>query len=307
MKDYKKIIIAGGTGFLGELLQDFFRQKGCTVKILSRQAGEDHLLWNAKTLGDWQQELDGADVLINLAGKSVNCRYTERNKQLIVSSRTETTALLGEAIAGCDKPPRMWLNASTATIYKDTRGDAPANTEESGNIGDDFSMNVAKAWEKTFFEAKTPHTKKAAMRIAIAYGMSAGAFPVIVSLAKKGLCSAQAGGKQWVSWVHEDDFCAAVAFILEKDMEGVVNVCAPNPVPNAKLYRELRRVIKPLFCLPQPKWMLQFGAMMMGTETELILKSRKVYPERLLEKGFEFKYPELPEALDNLLADKKKA
>lgn len=307
MENYRKIIIAGGTGFLGELLQGFFREKGCTVKVLSRQAGEHHLVWNAKTLGAWQEELDGADALINLAGKSVNCRYTKRNKQIIVSSRTDTTALLGEAIARCEKPPRIWLNASTATIYRDTRGDAPANTEAEGEIGDDFSMNVAKSWEKVFFEANTPQTKKAAMRIAIAYGMGGGAFPVVLSLAKKGLCSAQAGGQQWVSWVHELDFCRAVAFILEKEMQGAVNICAPNPLRNQALYRELRRVIQPLFCLPQPKWMLQFGALIMGTETELILKSRKVYPQRLLKEGFEFSFPKLPEALDDLLREKKSA
>lgn len=303
MQHSDKIIIAGGTGYLGKVLQDFLTEKGYKVKLLSRKAGPNHIVWDGQILGPWQEELEGAAALINLAGKSVNCRYTPGNKQRILSSRTTTTTLLGEAVSRCQKPPIFWLNSSTATIYEDTRGDAPANTEAAGQIGDDFSMNVAKSWEEAFFAADVPQTKQAALRIAIAYGRGGGAFPVIWSLAKKGLCSAQAGGQQWVSWVHEVDFCRAVAFILEKEMEGPVNICSPYPVRNEQLYRELRKQIRPLFCLPQPKWLLQLGAFFMGTETELILKSRKVYPERLLEAGFQFEYPELPAALADLLQE----
>ena len=272
----KKIVIAGGSGFLGKHLYDYFTQKGYTVKILSRNANKkDYVKWDAQNLGDWTKELENAYALINMTGKSVDCRYTEANKKMILSSRLDSTKILGTAIAQIAEqgktPPQYWLNSSTSTIYQHTEGDKPANTEKEGIIGSDFSMDVAKAWEKVFFEQETPKTKKTALRTAIVMGKDGGAFPVMSKLASFGLCSPQGNGQQWISWIHIDDFVRAVDFVLENELEGVVNMCSPQVIKNKDFNGILKSIKKPLLTLPQPAFLLKFGAVFIGTETELIM------------------------------------
>ncbi|MEM0999328.1 MAG: TIGR01777 family oxidoreductase [Bacteroidota bacterium] len=295
-----RIVIAGGSGFLGMKLREMFQAQGKEVRILSRSRQEgEYLPWDGKTLGAWAEALNGAEALINMAGRTVNCRYTAKNKAEILDSRIDSTRVLGEAVAACQRPPRVWLNSSTATIYDDTRGDLPANTEAKGKIGDDFSMGVAKAWEEEFFRHDLPDTVRTALRSAIIMGAEGGAFPVTARLAKKGLCSKQGPGDQWISWMHIDDFCASVDFLLKNPQAGPINLCAPHPIRNAEYNHLLKAQAKPLIVLPQPKWVLELGAVLIQTQTELILKSRKVYPERLLEAGFRFKY----ERADKMVAD----
>jgi hypothetical protein len=293
MGQSKRIVIAGGSGFLGNRLRDMFKEQGYEVIVLSRSRNSgDFRQWDGKTRGEWANSIEGAYALINMAGRTVNCRYNDENKAEILRSRIESTRILGEVVSSCKVPPKYWLNSSTATIYQDTRGTLPANTESEGKIGDDFSMGVAKAWEKEFFSFDLADTVQTALRAAIIMGSDGGAFPVMAGLAKKGLCSPQGPGDQWISWMHINDFCASIDFLLKNPIAGPVNLCAPNPVQNKDFNAMMRKEARPLLVIPQPVWVLKFGAWMMKTQTELILKSRKVYPESLLKAGFKFEFPE---------------
>jgi uncharacterized protein (TIGR01777 family) len=296
-----KLILVGGNGFLGRHLASHFKSIGYQVVSISRTGPAD-VRWDAHTLGPWAQTLEGADLLVNLAGRSVDCRYTEANRREILASRTESTRVLGAAVAACARPPRVWLNSSTATIYADTPGSAPANTEAAGRIGEGFSVGVARAWEAAFDACPAPATRKVALRTSIVLGADGGAFPVVARLARLGLCSPQASGQQWISWLHIRDFCRAVEFLAQADgLSGPVNLCAPHPLPNRDFNALLARELRPLLKLPQPRWLLEVGAFVLRTETELILKSRKVYPERLLAAGFQFEYPSCAAAVGELL------
>jgi uncharacterized protein (TIGR01777 family) len=299
-----KLVIAGGNGFLGRHLRRHFEQLGYAVVIISRGAGAGpgSVRWDARTLGPWAAELEGADILLNMAGRSVDCRYTAANRREILASRVDSTRVLGEAVAACQRPPRVWLNSSTATIYAHTAGRRPANTEAAGVLGEGFSVGVAQAWEAAFAAAPTPATRKVALRTSIVLGPDGGAFPVMARLAKLGLCSPQGDGQQWISWLHVADFCRAVEFLAtQTQASGAFNVCAPQPLPNREFNQLLRQHLGPWLRLPQPKWLLEVGAFMLRTETELILKSRKVYPQRLLDLGFQFTFPTCEQALDELL------
>ncbi len=298
----KRIVIAGGTGFLGQQLERHLAEQGFQVAILTRRPrGSNHIQWDARTLGDWKRELDGADGLVNMAGRSVDCRYNENNKNEILKSRTESTQVLHQAVAACEVPPRVWLNSSTATIYNDTRGDVPANTEANNNVGSDFSMGVGKAWESALFDIDCPETIQTALRTAIVMGKQGGAFPILKRIAGFGLCSPQGPGDQWISWLHIDDFCRILMFLLTKPLPGCVNVSSPNPIQNRDFNQLLKERVRPWLVMPQPAWLLKFGAVFLRTETELILKSRKVVPERLLEAGFEFEFPSAKQMMDELL------
>ncbi|MEO1588904.1 MAG: TIGR01777 family oxidoreductase [Bacteroidota bacterium] len=298
-----KIIIPGGSGFLGQVLRKHFEAQGKEVFILTRNPRHswDHH-WDGKSLGEWTSLLEGAALVINLAGKSVNCRYTEANKKEIVRSRVDSTQILGKAIQACETPPLYWMNASSATIYTDRKGDFPPHTESQGMIGEDFSMNVAKSWEKAFFEAETPQTKKGALRISFVLGNEGGALPVVHKLALRGLNTTQGPGNQMVSWLHIQDFLEIIDHIYTHQMEGAINVTSPSPITNRVFYQSLRSHIRPFIRIPQPVWMLKLGAILIGTETELILKSRNVYPERLIESGYSFHFPEIEEAFSDLLS-----
>jgi uncharacterized protein (TIGR01777 family) len=307
-----KIIIAGGSGQVGNTLARDFTKRGDQVVILSRSTkNENHptINWDARTLGPWTSEIDGADVLINLAGRSVNCRYNAANRRAMIDSRVESTRVIGQAIAAAANPPRVWLQASTATIYAH-RYDAP-NDEFTGIIGGDepnapdtwrFSIAVAKAWEAALAEIPTPRTRKVALRAAMTMTPDRGGiFDVLRTLCRRGLGGTAGDGKQYVSWIHERDFLNAVHFLIEReDLDGAVNLASLNPLPNRDFMRQLREALGVKIGLPATNWMLEIGAFFMRTETELILKSRRVVPGRLLQAGFEFQFPEWGSAAKEL-------
>ncbi|PKF73952.1 TIGR01777 family oxidoreductase [Chryseobacterium sp. PMSZPI] len=296
-----KIIIAGGRGFLGENLEKYFTDKGNQVYILTRKpTRHNEIYWDAKTIGEWKNALENTGVLINLTGKSVDCRYHEKNKQEIYSSRINSTKVLQEAIEECVDKPKVWLNASSATIY--VHSEKYLNTEENGVIGDDFSMNICKSWEKEFFKIRNEGIRKVALRTSIVLGNNGGAFPKLRMVTKLGLGGKQGRGDQMVSWIHIEDFCRAVEWIINHEsITGAVNVTAPIPLSNEELMRQLRKELKVSFGLNAPVWQLEIASIFLKTETELLLKSRNVYPERLIKDGFQFTYPHINTALVNLL------
>lgn len=307
-----KVVIPGGSGQVGTLLARAFHRDGHDVVVLSRRRDVQPwrvVAWDGATLGNWQGEIDGCDVVINLAGRSVNCRYTAANRQEILQSRVFSTRVVGQAIATAARKPHVWLQASTATIYAH-RYDG-SNDEYSGILGGDepgapgswrFSIDVARAWERTFEEAATAGTRKVALRSALTLSPDAGGvFDTLLGLARRGLGGSAGDGRQFVSWIHHADFVAAVRWLIDRDeIEGAVNVAAPNPLPNADFMQILREACGVRIGLPARKWMLEIGAVFMRTETELILKSRRVVPARLLEHGFKFKYPDWPDAARDL-------
>lgn len=301
----KKIVIAAGTGFLGKVLIRHFREKTDEIVILTRGNNKAvdnirYVTWDARTLGLWTAELEGADVLINLAGRSVDCRYTPANRHEILASRIESTSVLNRAVLQCTNPPKHWLNSSTATIYR--HSEDKQMDEANGEIGSDFSMDVAKAWERTFFDTETPLTIKTALRTSIVLGREGGAFPALLRLAKLGSGGRQGNGRQFISWIHEEDFARAVEFIIKMKLEGVLNVVAPEPVHNADFMATLRKIGKVPFGVPMPEWLLKAGAAIIGTETELVLKSRNVIPARLIELGYTFKYSNLQSTFTKLIS-----
>jgi len=297
-----KLLLSGGNGFLGRHLARHFTRLGYEVVILGRSAKPGTVRWNGRTLGPWAAELEGAAVLINLAGRSVDCRYNAVKRYAITRSRTESTRVLAEAVAACRNPPAVWLNSSTATIYQHTEDEQPANTEATGQLGRTFSEMVAQQWEAQFNLAALPRTRRVALRTAIVLGADGGALPVMARLARLGLSTPQGHGRQWVSWLHIQDFCRAVEFLVARpQLEGAFNLCAPEPLPNAALMALFDAHYHPRWHFPQPRWLLEIGAFVLRTETELILKSRKVMPQRLLEAGFQFRFPGCQTALADLL------
>lgn len=299
----KKLIIAAGTGFLGKVLVNYFANKCEEIIILTRGSSKTthhvrYVHWDAKTLSGWEAELENASVLINLAGKSVDCRYTTKNKKEILSSRVDSTKILNEAVLLCKNPPKHWLNSSTSTIYRFSLD--KQMTEKNGEIGNDFSMNVAKAWEKTFFETKTLRTLKTALRTSIVLGKSGGAFLPLKRLTQCGLGGKQGNGNQLISWIHEKDFARAVAFIIEKELIDVVNIVSPQPISNANFMSKLQKQLQIPIAISTPELLLKFGAKIIGTEPELVLKSRNVIPDKLINSGFEFEFNTLEETLKNV-------
>lgn len=307
-----KIVIPGGSGQVGTLLARVFTADGHDVAVLSRQpspAPWRTVQWDARTVGAWAAELEGADVVINLAGRSVNCRYTEANRRAIMDSRVESTRAVGQAIARAAHPPRLWLQASTATIYSH-RHDAP-NDEETGRIGGGegsreewkFSIEVARAWEAALDEADTPATRRVALRSAMVMSPDRGGiFDVLLGLVRRGLGGRAGSGRQYVSWVHEADFVRALYWLMgHGEVAGAVNVSSPHPLPYADFMRALRQAWGTRIGLPATEWMLAIGTWAMRTETELVLKSRRVVPGRLLAGGFEFQFPHWPDAARDLV------
>lgn len=291
----KKIVIAGGTGFIGQYLSDYFTKEQYEVVIISRQPGTVH--WQDQT--GIVKALEDSEMLINLAGKSVDCRYNEKNKKEILLSRTETTRTLGEALKLCKNPPELWLNSSTATIYRHAE-DRPM-TESTGEIGTGFSVGIATQWEKAFFDFQLPQTRQVALRIAIVLGKDGGVMIPLRRLVQFGLGGQQGNGKQMFSWIHQEDLKNIILFIQQnKSMTGVYNCSAPHPIPNRTFMKELRKALHMPLGLPSPKWLLEPGAILIRTETELILKSRWVLPEKLVESGFTFKYNTIDEAFKEI-------
>ena len=300
----RKLIIAAGTGFLGNVLIQHFNNKFEEIVILTRGKSEiknqiKYVNWNAKSFSGWEKELEKADVVINLAGKSVDCRYTEKNKAEILASRIDSTKILNEAILQCKNPPKHFINSSTATIYR--HSEDKEMDEYSGEIGDDFSMNVAKSWEKSFFEIETPKTLKTALRTSIVLGKKGGAFLPLKNLIMFGFGGTQGSGNQFISWIHEKDFARAVEFIIDEKLTGIINIVSPKPIKNRDFMKTLQKSLKVVIGIPVGERLLKIGAKLIGTEFELVLKSRNVIPKRLTENGFDFEYGDLKKTFDNLI------
>jgi len=309
-----KIVIPGGSGQVGQLLARAFQSDGHDVVILTRQlaagAAGRSVLWDARTLGNWTAELEDADVVINLAGKSVNCRYTPKNREEITRSRVESTKAIGLAIARAQRPPRLWLQAGTATIYAHRY--AAAHDEASGFLGGNeegvpetwcFSIEVAKAWERALHEAPSaPLTRKVILRSALILSPERGGiFDVLLGLVRHGLGGRMGNGRQYISWIHGADFIRAIYWLIaHENLEGVMNLASPNPLPNAEFMRVLREAWGTRLGTPASEWMLEIGTYLMRTETELVLKSRRVVPGRLLQDGFEFAFPDWNDAARDL-------
>jgi len=296
-----KIILAGGSGFIGQILAAHFIGKGDEVVVLTRGGNRvvnnvRYVNWNAETIGNWVAELENCDVLINLNGKSVNCRYNNKNKKEILDSRVNATRILGEAIRMVGTPPKLWINAASATIYRHAE-DRPQD-EYTGELGKGFSVDVCKQWEAAFFEQDTPGVRKIGLRIAITLGSNGGVMPYYFNLAKFGLGGRQGNGKQYFSWIHEHDLTGIIDFLIDyKELEGIFNVSSPNPVQNHQFMRVVRNVMRTPFGLPATKWMLAIGTRLLGTEAELVLKSRWVVPTKLQEAGYVFKVTYINDAV----------
>ena len=296
------------------MLAHAFHKRGDEVVVLSRKpipAAWRYVHWDGETLGDWVSEIEGADALINLAGQSVNCRYNDHNRRIIRDSRLKSTKVIGEAIVQAWKPPRVWLQASTATIYAH-RFEAP-NDEATGIIGGSepnapdtwrFSIDVATSWERALKESPTPNTRRIAMRTAIVMHPDTGSpFDILLRLVRFGLGGQAGDGRQYMSWIHGRDLFRAVLWLIEhEELEGPVNLASPNPLTNAEFMRALRSAWGMPFGLPATEWMLELGAFVLQSETELILKSRRVVPSKLLQSGFSFEFPTWPEAARDLCA-----
>ncbi|MFI6007694.1 TIGR01777 family oxidoreductase [Streptomyces sp. NPDC051243] len=305
-----KIVIPGGTGQVGAILNRALTAAGHDVVVLTRRPARGReVRWDGETLGPWAEVIDGSDIVINLAGRSVSCRYTAPNLQAMMDSRVHSTQVVGEAIARAARPPRVWLQMSTATVYAH-RFDAP-NDEATGVIGGSepgvpdywaYSVEIAKAWEQAQQEADTPRTRKVALRSAMVMSHDrGGVFDVLLGLARLGLGGPVAGGAQYVSWIHERDFVRAVDFLVDRDdLTGPVNLAAPEPLPQRAFMRALRSAWGIPMGLPATKWMAEIGAFALRSDTELLLKSRRVVPGRLLDAGFTFEHGEWQEAAQDL-------
>jgi uncharacterized protein (TIGR01777 family) len=305
-----KIVIPGGTGQVGTVLNRALSAAGHEVVVLTRRPGApDEVYWDGRTPGPWVDAVEGSDVVINLAGRSVSCRYTRANLQAMMDSRVLSTRIVGEVIGAAARPPRVWLQMSTATLYAH-RFDAP-NDETTGLIGGtepgvpgywSYSVDIAKAWEQEQEQAATPHTRKVALRTAMVMSPDrGGVFDVMSWLARVGLGGPVAGGAQYVSWIHDHDFVRAVEFLISRDdLAGPVNLAAPHPVPQRVFMRDLRRAWSMPVGLPATRWMAELGAFALRSDTELLLKSRRVVPGRLLDAGFDFAHPHWPEAAVDL-------
>jgi len=308
-----RIVLPGGSGQVGTILATYFQSQGHDVVVLARSTSPAPwriVHWDGTAANRWTEELENADLVLNLAGRNVNCRYNDANRREIKESRTRTTRLLGEAIGRLTHPPKIWMNASTATIYRHAL-DRPmdeATGEFGGNEPDapstwKFSIDVATSWEKEFFAANTPATRKIALRSAMVMSPDRdGIFDTLLRLVRFGLGGASGSGKQFVSWIHDQDFLRSIQYLMDHDdLDGAINIASPNPLPNAEFMADLRKAWGTRVGLPASAWMLELGAVFLRTETELILKSRRVIPGRLLAHGFQFDFPEWNVAAHDLV------
>jgi uncharacterized protein (TIGR01777 family) len=305
-----RIVIAGGTGFLGRALSAHFHRLDREVVILTRAprhvaSNPREIAWDGRTLGGWSAVLEGAEAVINLAGRSVDCRYTKCNRAAILDSRIDSTRVLGQAISACKNPPSVWLNSSTATIYRhsiDAAWDESGQIDTTAEAHDEFSIEVALAWERELDAACTPRTRKVALRTSMVLGCARNSvFPVLRRLVRMGLGGKMGSGRQFVSWIHETDFCRAIEWLLRNEaISGPVNICAPNPLQNSEMMRLLRRICGRAIGVPSTEWMIRIGAFFLRTEAELVLKSRRVIPGHLVRSGFDFQYSHFENAAADL-------
>ena len=302
---YNKIVIAGGNGYLGSVFSRYYAPLSENVVLLSRKSAPamENItteVWDGEQEGVWVQQLEGADLLINLCGKNVNCRYNTKNRRAIIASRLTPTRLLGKVIRTLKTPPHLWINVTSATIYR--HAEDHAQDEWNGEMGTGFSVEVCQQWEAAFFETATPATRKIALRMGIVLGAEDGVFPRLLRLVKCGLGGKQGNGRQMVSWIHEQDAARTTEWLLQnKTPDGIFNCTAPKPISNAELMRTIRTEAGKNMGIPTPEWLLECGARLIGTETELILKSRWVLPTRLLKSGYPFLYPDVQSATRAIL------
>ncbi len=309
-----KIVIPGGSGQVGQILARHLQARGHTVTVFSRNprpASWRVVSWDGATPGGWIADLEQSDVCINLVGRSVNCRYTAENRRSIYESRIQSTLLLNQIVASLNHAPRVWINASTATIYRHALDRAMNETD--GELGGNepgapdtwnFSIDVAKGWEDAFFATPTPCTRKIAIRSALTLSPDrGGVFDVLLGLVRRRIGGRQGPGTQFVSWIHERDFVRAIDLLIDhEDISGAINLSSPHPLPNRDFMRALRDAWGVRIGLPSPGWIIEIGTFLMRTESELVLKSRRVVPERLLAAGFHFLFPEWPAAAQELVA-----
>lgn len=301
-----RIVLAGGSGFIGRHLATHLVSLGQQVVILTRNTSQIHtttpsiqeVAWDGKTLGTWARQLDGAKALVNLAGRNVNCRYHRKNRDAILHSRLDSARVLGEALATCKKPPAVWVQAATLAIHGD-RGDK--RLTEDSPTGLSFSPDVARAWEAAVDAAALPHMRKVILRISFALGTDGGALPTLANLARLGLGGTVGSGQQYYSWIHIDDLCRIFQLAIDNpQMSGVYNATSPLPVRNAAFMQRLRQAVNRPWSPPAPAWAIHIGCFLMRTEAELALRSRYGVPQRLIDMGFAFDYPDLDAAMDNL-------
>lgn len=302
---YRKIVLAGGNGYLGKVLARYYSSIAEQVIIIARKpvpasGNIQSMVWDGQTSGDWITSLEGADLLVNLCGKNVNCRYTSENRKEILQSRIVPTQLLGLAISRLQQQPAVWINISSATIYRHAE-DRPQD-EITGELGYGFSIDICKTWEKVFFSQETPATRKIALRMGIVLGRHDGAFPRMLNLVKAGLGGHQGDGKQYMSWIHEQDVARCTEWLLREQQEGIFNCTAPKAIQNDAFMRLLRTAYGIPIGIPSPQWLLEIGAWLIGTETELLLKSRWVAPARLLQEGFQFQFENAEHAIHDILS-----
>ena len=298
-----RIVLAGGSGFLGQSLTKVLVEKGYDVVILSRGAQRgsapvQQLHWDGEHLSDWRHSLDGASAVVNLTGRSVNCRHTPEHRREIMESRVNSVRVLGEAVSRCSQPPPVWVQASSLAIYGNP-GDRWC--DEDSPQADGFSEEVCKRWEGEFEKIHAPAMRKVVMRIGIVLDPENGALPVLARLTRFFLGGRVGNGEQYVSWIHVTDLTQMFLDAIERpELSGVFNVTGPNPVTNAEFMRELRRVLHRPWSPPVPAWATRIGAFLMRTEPSLALTGRRCRPKRFLESGFQFEFPELRGALANL-------
>lgn len=307
MNKTEKIVLAGGSGFLGGCLIKHYYGSDIQIVVLTRNPKPadnniSYSKWDGKNPGDWVAKINGSDVVINLTGRSVNCRYNEKNKKEIIESRVDSTRVIGEAIRNAVTPPKLWINSSSAAIYGDSGDEI---MDETSPVADGFSPGVCKVWEKTFSEMQTPETRKISLRLGLVFGRGGGVLRPFVVVTKLGLGGAFGNGRQYISWIHEIDFCRSIDWLFKNDTaEGMIICTGPEPVTNKEFMKTLRKFLGIPIGIPNPAFMLKMGTKIIGTEAELILMGRRVIPKYLMEHGFEFKYPHLETALEEILSKK---
>ncbi len=300
----KRIVIAAANGFIGGHLCDTFSKEYEVIGLVRSPKKPSHnlryVVWDGKNLEEWQSELEGAEAVINLAGKSVNCRHTEENKKGILDSRIESTQVIGQAIDLCKVKPKLWINASGASIYAFQQGHR--NTEADTEVANNFIAEVSKEWEDAFFAFTYSDVRQVAVRTTVVLGKEDGAFPVVNRLVRSWLGGKQGSGKQMMSWIHIDDYVSAIEYILHSSLRGPINLSSPNPITNSDFMRALRKANGRSFGIPAPEFVLKIGAFFLKTEPSLILDSMSVEPKALLDDGFEFKFPTIEMAATNLVS-----
>ncbi len=302
-----KIIITGGSGFVGEMALDHFTKQGHQVTLISRSkptfnGSYEWFKWDGKSLGNWMTSLEGADIVLNLAGKSISCRYTEENKAALINSRLDSTKIVAEALNMVKNPPKLWMNASSATVHSN----GPGPVGEDGHQEQGFSPDLVRAWESAFFVSNTPNVRKVALRMGLILDTTGSTMTVFKRLARLGLGGKMGIGNQHVAWLHKTDLLNMIDFIIENPLiEGPVNAVSPNPTPNRAFMKALRKNLGVPFGLPATKWMIKLGAAVIGTSSELVLWNRNVVPTKLINSDFRFKFPTIDIALRDLLQGNK--